>query len=670
MRSFAEVLEAAYHRNGCESGQPRWRGFTGLRGWMGAVLLIVAGSAAIAQENLPPPEDPFLDELGAPIPTLADRLRAESDGPVRPDVLRRADESTLALPGIELEPDQTIGLWQYPRIPTLGFTGPSGIAPTEGQTSNHFVPIEDRWRQGTPEQDRYGHAHPPLDDYPGVEGAWFDPFNQSVLKGDYPIYGQHTFLKLTASTFNLFEARQVPTPTTPFEATRNPGQAGFFGDPDQFLFLQFNSVSADLSHGNTAFKQADWRVHVDLIHNFNHLVADELGVVSPDVRDGTSRFRQRVSLEQWFIESKLADTSPYYDFVSIRAGSQPFVSDFRGLIFADVNRGVRLFGTRAANRDQYNVVWFDQLEKDTNSTLNRLTGDRGQNTWIANYYRQDCVVPGHNVSLSFHANHDRPSIEFDRNDFLVRPDPVGVYQPHDVRSYYLGGASNGHIERFNVSSAFYYAFGRDDLNPLAGKRQSIDAMLGALEISYDRDWVRFRTSYLYASGDGNPNDDRATGFDAIFPNPNFAGAEFSYFGRQAIQLFGVELTNRLSLTPNLRSSKFQGQTNFVNPGMHLFNLGMDMDLTPRLKLIHNTNFLWFDQTESLEAYLFTGNVRNYIGTDISLGAEYRPLLNNNVIVIGGLAALIAGDGLDDLYERFDGRTQTNTAGFLEAIFLF
>ena len=38
-----------------------------------------------------------------------------------------------------------------------------------------------------------------MDDYPGVKGAWWDPYNQNVLKGDYPIIGQHTFLNLTGA---------------------------------------------------------------------------------------------------------------------------------------------------------------------------------------------------------------------------------------------------------------------------------------------------------------------------------------------------------------------------------------------------------------------------------------------------------------------------------------
>ncbi|MCA9212641.1 MAG: hypothetical protein KDB27_06240 [Planctomycetales bacterium] len=593
-----------------------------------------------------------------------------SDESADPAVLRNSLSPTLQLPGIEPPTDYTNPLWVTPTEAPYGFSGPSGVLPSEIQTSSHFIPVDDRWRIGLGDADRYGKGHPINDDYPGVEGAWYDPYNQNVLKGDYPIIGQHTFLKLSLKSLSLFEGRQLPTPTTPFEATRNPGTTAFFGDPDQFLFASYNSVAVDLFHGNASFKPNDWRIRVDMIYNMNNLTADELAIVSPDVRKGTSRFRQDVALEEWFVEAKLSDLSPYYDFVSARAGSQFFVSDFRGFIFSDINRGVRLFGTRHSNRDQFNLMWLDQTEKDSNSLLNRIDEDRHQNTLIANYYRQDYLFPGHNINFSFHANHDKPSMEFDRNDFLVRPDPVGVFQEHDIRSYYFGATTNGHIERINVSSAFYYVFGRDDLNPIAGREVDISAYLAALELSYDRDWVRFRTSYLYSSGDGDANDTRATGFDAILPNPNFAGTEFSYWGRQNPRLFGVELTNRLSLTPSLRSSKFQGQTNFVNPGLHLFNLGIDGDITPRMKSINNVNFLWFDETSPLETYLFTGEVRNFIGTDISTGLEYRPLLNNNIILLGGLATLIGGDGLSDLYRDVNGNLRNHLAGFLEVVLAY
>ncbi len=594
-------------------------------------------------------------------------LKGDLTEQIRPGVLRDPWEPTLRLPPPWLDELHTAPLRRLDGDTPYGFTGPSGILPSERQTSQHFVPVDDRWRLGQEASDRYGKGHPALDDYPGVEGAWWDPYNQNVLKGDYPILGQHTFLKVQLKSFNIFEGRQLPTPTTPFEATQRPGTAQFFGDPNQFLFLSYNSFAFDLFHGNTSFKPNDWRLRLNLIGNANTLRANELAVVNPDVREGLDRNRTDFALEEWFFESKISDLSPYYDFVSARVGSQPFTSDFRGFLFFDINRAVRIFGTRNSNRDQFNVVWFDQMEKDTNSLLNDIDDDRNQTVVIANYYRQDFLWSGLNANVSFHANHDRASTEFNDNNFLVRPDPVGVFAEHDVKAYYFGAATNGHAERINYSSAFYYAFGQDSLNPLAGREQDINAYMAAIELSYDRDWVRFRTSYLYSSGDEDPNDARAEGFDAILPNPNFAGQEFSYFGRQNPRLFGVELTNRLSLLPSMRSDKFQGQANFVNPGLHLLNFGIDADLTPRVKTINNVNFLAFDETAPLETYLFTGEVNDFIGTDISTGLEVRPLLNNNVLLLGGLSTLISGDGFADLFQEIDGEVNNPVAGFVEVI---
>ena len=588
-------------------------------------------------------------------------------GSIEPKSLQPLGEPTNALPEPQVPGPSTSPFFRSWFFPPTGFTGGTSVEPTERQNTDHFIPIEDRWRIGTPTWDRYGKGHPPVDDYPFVQGAWWDPYNQNVLKGDYPIAGQDVFMRLGFRTTNLVEYRQTPIPTTPTEATQNPGEFEFFGNPNQFLFAQYNSASIDLFKGDSVFRPFDWRFKVNVIFNQNYLKVYELGVVSPDVTDGTNRHRTFWSLEEWFYESKIADTSPNYDFVSVRAGSQFFSSDFRGFIFADTNRAVRLFGNRLSNQDQYNVIWFDQTEKDTNSFLNSLD-DRHQNTLIANYYRNDFVFPGYNTQVSFHYNRDQASTKFDDNGFLVRPDPVGVYAPHQVDAYYLGWSGNGHINRYNVSHAAYYVTGRDELNPLAGQAQDIHAFMGALELSYDRDWARFRCSYFYASGDSDPNDTQANGFDAIFDNPNFAGGEFSYWNRQQIKLFGVNLVQRQSLIPNLRSSKFQGQTNFVNPGIQLVNFGFDADLTTKFKWINNANYLWFNQTESLEVYTFQEKVRNEIGLDLSSGVEYRPLLNNNILIVGGISGLLVGNGFRDLYQPLYGSVPDLAAGFFEATF--
>lgn len=599
--------------------------------------------------------------LDAPLPDESPDV-FEPSSPLRPRVLREP----LDLPPLyeqALAPESEPWI-EWPREPTLGFAGRSGVLPTESQLDAHFVPLEDRWRISPGEWDRYDKGHPPLDDYPYDLGYWWDPYHQNVLKGDYPIIGQHTFLNITAASLAILEQRQVPTPTTPFESTVNPFEEEFFGNPNQFFYSHYFKLSLDLLHGDAAFKPADWRIKLTPIFNINYLDVEELGIVNPDVTHGTTRNDNYFALEEWFVETKLADLSPNYDFVSVRGGSQFFNSDFRGLLFADTNRAIRLFGTRAANQDQFNLIWFDQTEKNTNSFLNTFD-DRHQNTLIANYYRQDFLFPGYTAQLSYHYNHDAATMKFDDNDFLVRPDPVGVFAPHEVNAHYLGWAGNGHIERINISHALYYAFGEDELNPLAGRKTRIDAYMAALELSYDRDWIRFRTSGFYASGDPDINDGVAQGFDTILDNPNFAGGEFSYWQRQQIKLFGVNLVQRMSLVPDLRSSKFQGQTNFVNPGLYLLNFGMDADLTPKLKAIGNVNLLWFDQTEVLEQFVFQSDIANFIGTDISLGAEWRPLLSNNIVVVGGASCLVPGDGFQDLYDPFVGEVGTLFAGFLE-----
>jgi hypothetical protein len=553
---------------------------------------------------------------------------------------------------------------QTPVDPPLGFAGPSGVLPREEQESADFVPMEDRWRIGYPDWDRYGKGHPWLDDYPYIEGNRWDPFNLNVLKGDYPIVGQHTFLDITATSSSFVEGRQLPTATTPFESTARRGEEEFFGRPTQLFYQQNFFLSFDLFHGDGAFKPVDWRIKLTPVFNINYLDVNELAVVNPNVLKGTTRGRTFFTLQEYFAESKLTDLSPNYDFLSIRAGSQPFVSDFRGFIFSDTNRAVRLFGTQFSNRDQFNLIYFRQAEKDTNSELNTFQ-DRGQDIVIANYYRQDFIFPGYTAQFSFHYNHDPRSFHFDKDDALVRPDPAGVAMPHELNVFYLGWTGDGHIDRYNITHAFYWALGRDSMNPISGCAQDINAQMAAVELSYDQDWVRFRTSFFWASGDENPYNSHATGFDAIFDNPNFAGGQFSFWQRQAIRLFGVNLVNRESLLPDLRSSKIEGQSNFVNPGLLLLNFGVDLELTPKLRMVNNVNFLWFDETGVLEQFTFDGNIHDFIGVDLSTGLEYRPLLSNNVIVTLGLSALLPGRGFRDLYDRINGDVQPLLAAFLE-----
>lgn len=92
---------------------------------------------------------------------------------------------------------------------------------------------------------------------------------------------------------------------------------------------------------------------------------------------------------------------------------------------------------------------------------------------------------------------------------------------------------------------------------------------------------------------------------------------------------------------------------------------MDVDVTPRLRSINNVNFLWFDKTAVLQQFVFQDNIDREIGFDVSSGFEYRPLLNNNVIVVGGVSALVSANGFRQLYNRFRNEREFLGAAFLE-----
>lgn len=537
-----------------------------------------------------------------------------------------------------------------------GYVGrPLGGHPRPIDTSPDFVPIPDRWRLGLPDWNRYER---PLE-APFARGRWWDPYSQNVLKGDFPIVGQDVFFSLAAISDTLFEARRVPTPSTVSPA--DPDSADIFGNGDQLLLSHNFLLSLELFKGDTAFKPRDWELRLTGVFNFNYLKANETGVVNVDVREGTARYEEHASLQEFFVEYHLGDLTPTYDFVSTRSGIQAFVSDFRGFIFADNNLGFRLFGNLGSNRDQFNAVYFRPLEKDTNSGLNRLFDTRRQHLGILNYFRQDFLTLGYTLSLSAHYLHDAGGEHIDENGFVVRPAVVGTPAVHVLDAVYLGWAGDGHIGPLNLTHAFYQVLGRDSRNPISARSAEINAQMAAAELSMDFDWVRPKLSFFWASGDDKPFDDRARGFDSVLDNPNFAGGGFSYWVRQGIGLppTGVELTSRNSIVPALRSSKLEGQPNYINPGLLLFGVGADFAVTPKLRVQLQANYVRFHRTEVLEALLFQDQIRKDVGWDLSLGLRWRPLLTDNVIVSLGGATFLGGDGFRDIYQSEEFRFGPN-----------
>jgi hypothetical protein len=565
---------------------------------------------------------------------------------------------------------------QFPQLPASGTSQPRGSQPAPsanappsalqsgnleppGQTalpeslppaSQVFQPEPDRWSVAMPDWDRYGIGG----EHPYVRGSKWDPFDRNILKGDVPIFGQQAFLNFTATSDTFFDGRRLPTPTDVSSA--RPGSPDFFGKGEQIFLDQTFAFSFDLFHGDTSFRPVDWRIRITPVVSLNYLAVQELGVVNVDVRKGTTRLDSHIGLQEAFGEIKLHDLGPNFDFVSVRAGIQAFNSDFRGFLFVEEQPGVRFFGNLDSNRWQYNVAYFNFLEKNTNSGLNSMAL-RNQQLIIANAYRQDFLFQGYTAQLSVHYNKDDATIHYDDNGFLVRPSPIGavfssgMIRPHSVHAAYVGWTGDGHIGPVNLTHAFYQAFGNDSFNAIAGRPVTINAQMAALELSYDKDWFRIKGSVFYASGSANPASSRARGFDSIDDFPEFAGGIFSLWNRESIRLTGsgVALNPGDSLLPDLRSNKDEGQANFVNPGILLTNLGAEFDITPKLRGFANVNYLRFEHTEVLEQILFQSLIRHSIGFDSSVGVRYRPPLTENFSITAGAATLVPGQGLKDVY---------------------
>ncbi|MDB6092820.1 MAG: hypothetical protein JWM32_382 [Verrucomicrobia bacterium] len=569
----------------------------------------------------------------------------------------------------------------------------------EGQVPAGMVPMPDRWRQapfypwrrytsGDVNELPYYHAKPDLWHY----------YRQSILKGDVPIHGQDLFLNLTATADLVYEDRKITLPSG-VSASR-PGSFDFFGDSRSKVFSMNFGMQADLFRGETVFKPVEWLVRVKPVINFTRVDLRET-LVSPDPRgnvsgggaappnnsgvvnpgdvdvilnpglktpavidtSATHRDKNYISLQEAFVEVHLKDLSENYDFMALKAGNQAFNSDFRGFIFNDTNLGIRLFGNAGNNRWQYNLAYFDLREKDTNSELNTFN-QRDQRVVIANVYRQDFLVHGYTAQASVHFNFDSGATYYDTNGSIVRPAPIGDVKSHHVNVGYLGWAGDGHVGRWNISHAMYAAFGRDDFNGIAGRPVRIRGEMAAAEISYDRDWIRYKASVFWASGDGNAKDDRATGFDSIVDNTNFVGGPFSYYVRQGFNLAGtaLNLKQRFSLLPNIRTSKTEGQANFVNPGLRMAGVGADIEVTPKVRAFLNANYLTFDDVDSIQTVLLTNQVGRGFGTDLSLGVQWRPLLTDNIVFSTGFGVLLPARGFRDIYRT----VQPTVPGFTPA----
>ncbi len=514
------------------------------------------------------------------------------------------------------------------------------------------IPIPDRWRL--------------IESLGLVKENLLDPYNQNTYKGDrpinhakvpwLPITGDDWFFVANLISDSVYEPRTFPIPVG-VQTTQEPDRLDVFGNDFSQVFSQSFIAGFALLKGSTTFKPPSIEYRVTLAYNVNYVDVPERRVLFVEPSRPSHRLDHFLGVQEAFVDYHFSQfDNDRFDFISIRAGIQPFQSDFRGFLFNDQQLGVRLFGSRDNNRFQFNLGAFWRVEKDTNSGLNAiLRSPRDDFVFVANAYRQDFLIPAltSQITVVYNMNREAGDIQIDTNGFPVRPALLGTLRGREYDVVYLGYNMDGRVGRINLTGSFYWALGEDRNSFFTDRPANINAQFAAVEASYDRDWMRFRLSGAYASGDSDPFDDTEGGFDAIFENPIFAGADTSYWIRQTIPFAGggraVAVNGRNGILNSLRSSKEQGQSNFNNPGLMLLGAGADLDLTPQLRLSANANHLWFENTSNLEALRNEGSIPRQIGFDLSAAAIWRPKATQNLVFRLSAATLVAGDGFRDLF---------------------
>jgi len=491
-----------------------------------------------------------------------------------------------------------------PTTPPKTITQPDAQQP--GATPRvRYQPVQSRYLDLEP-FDRYGRRrgwNPLLfsdgtGEYPLLRGGGLlDVYNVNPLKGDRPISGEHLFFVTDVVSTNTFESREKANA------------------PDALEKRTTNFLSFELFHGDTVFRPPTWRVRAT--GAFDTRDADDIGggVTQTDF-----------AMQELFAEALLWELDPYFDFASLRVGRQAFASDFRNFIFVDQNDGAQLFGSLCESRIDYQLAFFDLVEKDPESNLSRGTESRDQTFFAANVFLEDMLSMGYEVQLTTQWVHDTQGATID--------------------AYYLGFLGDGRLGKVDFAHALYLMFGDDEQNAFAGRSVSTSAHLAAVEVGIPDSWRRYVFSALYASGDDDPTDGDGNGFDSVFDNPQFAGGQLGFFHRQAIAVDGTLISNANSFYPNLRGKAAAGP-NSVNPGLAILHAGVEAELSNYWSVVGNASYLQFADTAVLEA-TFGQSLSRGIGIDLSVGARYRPFGVDNVVITPVLQALVPTGGLDQL----------------------
>jgi len=347
--------------------------------------------------------------------------------------------------------------------------------------------------------------------------------------------------------------------------------------------LAFRSI---LFHGDTSFRPVDWRIKFtpEGKHQTTYM-RRKTAWVNIDVRKGNTRLDAHLGLQEAFVEAKLLDLSHDYDFVSVRARRYTVLQQrFPRIHFSDQEPGLRIFGNLRNNRYQYNLAYFAMLEKDTNSGLNRLDY-RHQQVMIANLLDRIFLKPGYTIHVSSTTTKTIRRLSSTTTTSWSGPRPLGFVKPGSVRAFYYGLTATATLARSTSRTPSIRFWDMKRRICLRGSLSTSTRKWAAVELSLDRDWLRYRLSFFYASGDKDPRDGKRSRLRHNLRQSKFRRRVFQFLeprGNPADR-HGRRAGERRQPGPGSSFQQNPRPGNFVNPGLFLYNAGVDIDITPKLR---------------------------------------------------------------------------------------
>ncbi|MBF0337292.1 MAG: hypothetical protein HQL05_05620 [Nitrospirae bacterium] len=375
-----------------------------------------------------------------------------------------------------------------------------------------------------------------------------------------------------------------------------------------------NRINKDQGQrGLDAFGEGDAQVHGEIFNPDKWKARLSLAFYgmadsgNNSMRDGMYRRISRDVKGLMTIEELWAEVNAT-DSLVVRAGVQEYTSDLIGSIYKDTDLGVRVYG-KLSNGIDWSVYAAQRIENDLLSGYNSPSDMRDQQIVIAH---MQFTLASQTVKPSLSFNHDREGDhKFGRE---------GKYEKVDV--IYPGVTTYGDVGPFKLLTGLYGVFGMQRDVVLLGKiplkDQKVSAFTGYLDLALPVGVFTPHVGFFYASGDNDPSDDKAHGFDSISDRVDVWGAHGIIINDRISLPGGITVIRAHSPYTSLRD--IDASSNFVNPGVSAANLGLVITPIKPLAIDTNLTYFWWNKTAVLEALV--GPVGKNVGLEWNADVNY------------------------------------------------